>query len=73
MTHKTTTVRIPLELHKAVTARIKRIVDKDGYTIMSLNQWIVEAMQQKLHMYYVMDRAQDKMDQAAQGVEFDLQ
>ena len=50
MDHKTTTVRIPLDLHKAITARIKRIVDKDGYTIMSLNQWIVEAMQQKLHM-----------------------
>ena len=48
MDHKTTTVRIPLDLHKAITARIKRIVDKDGYTIMSLNQWIVEAIKKHL-------------------------
>ena len=48
MTHKTTTVRIPLELHKAVTARIKSMVDDDGYVTISLNQWIVEAMKKHL-------------------------
>jgi len=48
MTHKTTTIRIPLDLHKQVTDRIKQMVDDDGYVTISLNQWIIDAMKKAL-------------------------
>ena len=48
MTHKITTIRIPLDLHKQVTTRIKKMVDDDGYVTISLNQWIIDAMKKAL-------------------------